>query len=106
MARRNAELQHGAVNRVTIKTPAYLLTFSATSILLGFIAVAVGYPPASLRVQVFLGGAVLGRAGCCTVLHLSSAWGGLEKRNPLFDKLLHDENPTSRKLDFRPRPAG
>ena len=62
--------------------------------------------PASLRVQVFLCGAILGRAGHRTVLHLSSAWGGLEKRNPWFDKLLHYEIPTSRKLDFRPRTAG
>jgi Transposase DDE domain group 1 len=61
--------------------------------------------PASLRVQVFLCGTILGRAGHRTVLHLSSAWGGLEKRNPLFDKLLHYENPTSRKLDFQPRTA-
>jgi len=44
--------------------------------------------PASLRVQVFLCGAILGRAGHRTVLHLSAAWGGLEKRNPMFDKLL------------------
>jgi len=44
--------------------------------------------PASLRVQVFLCGAILGRAGHRTVLHLSAAWGGLEKRNVLFDKLL------------------
>jgi Transposase DDE domain group 1 len=34
--------------------------------------------PASLRVQVFQCGAILGRAGHRTVLHLSAAWGGLE----------------------------
>ncbi len=62
--------------------------------------------PASLRVQVFVCGAILGRAGHRTVLHLSSAWGGLEKRNPLFDKLLHYEIPTSRKFDFQPKAAG
>jgi hypothetical protein len=62
--------------------------------------------PASLRVQVFLCGAILGRAGHRTVLHLSSAWGGLQTRNPLFDKLLHYEIPTSRKLEFQPRAAG
>jgi hypothetical protein len=33
--------------------------------------------PASWRVQVFLCGAIPGRAGHRTVLHLSSAWGGL-----------------------------
>ena len=62
--------------------------------------------PSSLRVQVFLCGAILGRAGHRTVLHLSSAWGGLEKRNPLFDKLLPYEIPTSRKLRFQPNTAG
>lgn len=61
--------------------------------------------PASLRVQVFLCGAILGRAGHQTGLHLSSAWGGLEKRNSLFDRLLLYEIPTSRKLEIQPEPA-
>jgi hypothetical protein len=55
--------------------------------------------PASLRAQVFLCGAILGRAGHRTALHLSAAWGGLEKRNSLFDKLVNYEIPTSRKLE-------
>jgi hypothetical protein len=62
--------------------------------------------PASLRVQVFLCGAILGRAGHRTVLHLSAAWGGLEKRNPLFDKLLDYAIPTSRKLELQPHAVG
>ncbi len=62
--------------------------------------------PASLRVQVFLCGTILGRAGHQTVLHLSAAWGGLEKRNSLFDRLLLYEIPTSRKLEFQPHAAG
>ncbi len=62
--------------------------------------------PASLRVQVFLCGAILGRAGHRPVLHLSAAWGGLEKRNPLMDKILHYEIPTSRKLKLQPPGAG
>jgi hypothetical protein len=62
--------------------------------------------PASLRVQVFLCGAILGRAGHRPVLHLSAAWGGLEKRNYLFDKLLLYELPTSRKLEIQPQSAG
>jgi hypothetical protein len=61
--------------------------------------------PATLRVQVFLCGAILGRAGHRTVLHLSAAWGGLEKRNSLLDNLLQYEIPTSPKLGFQP-PAG
>jgi hypothetical protein len=37
--------------------------------------------PSTLRVHVFLCGAILGGAGRRTVLHLSAAWGGLDKRN-------------------------
>jgi len=62
--------------------------------------------PASLRVQVFLCGAILGRAGHRVVIHLSAAWGGLEKRNPLLDRLLQYEIPTSPKLDFQPLAGG
>jgi hypothetical protein len=58
--------------------------------------------PASLRVQGFLCGAILGRAGHRSVLHLSAAWGGLEERNSLFDKLLDYEIPASRKLESQP----
>jgi len=67
---------------------------------------AVGMPryrqPATLRVEVFLCGAILGRAGHRTVLHLSSAWGGLEHRNALFENLLTYFVPTSPKLNFEP----
>ena len=62
--------------------------------------------PATLRVQVFLCGAILGRSGHHPVLHLSAAWGGLDQRNSLFDKLLQYEIPTSPKLDFQPLAAG
>jgi hypothetical protein len=62
--------------------------------------------PASLRVQVFLCGAILGRAGHRAVVHLSAAWGGLERRNSLFDSLLRYEIPTSRKLEIHTQPAG
>ncbi len=56
--------------------------------------------PATLRAQVFLCGAILGKAGRKPVLHLSSAWGGLENRNPLFEKILSYVFPTSPKLDL------
>ena len=62
--------------------------------------------PASLRVQVFLCGAILGRAGHQAVLHLSAGWGGLEKRNPLLDKLLQYEIPTSPKLVLQAHAGG
>jgi len=35
-----------------------------------------------------------------------AAWGGLEKRNALFDKLLHYEIPISRKLEMQPYASG
>jgi hypothetical protein len=62
--------------------------------------------PATLRAQVFLCGAILGRSGHRPVLHLSAAWGGLEKRNPLFDNVLSYEIPTSRKLELQPESTG
>jgi len=58
--------------------------------------------PATLRVQVLLCGAILGRAGHRTVLHLSSAWGGLAHRNAWFEKLLEYFSPTSPKLNPEP----
>ena len=58
--------------------------------------------PSTLRTQVFLCGAVLGRAGHRLVLHLSSAWGGLEKRKPLLDNLLSPVFPTPPKLENQP----
>ena len=58
------------------------------------------HQPATLRTQVFLCGAILGRAGRKPVLHMSSAWGGLQDRNPLFDKILNYAFPTSPKLGF------
>ena len=45
----------------------------------------------------------LGRAGHRTVLHLSSAWGGLEQRKPLIESILSYVFPTAPKL--RPQPA-
>ena len=65
---------------------------------------ATGLPgyrqPATLRMQVFLCGAILGRAGHRTLRHLSSAWGGREPRNALFDRLLAYRSPTSPKLGW------
>ncbi len=58
--------------------------------------------PATLRTQVFLCGAALGREGRKIVLHLSTCWGGLTKRIPLLDSILHWEIPISPKLQFAP----
>jgi hypothetical protein len=56
--------------------------------------------PATLPTHVFLCGAILGRTGRKQVLHMSSSWGGLETRNPLFEKILAYVFPTSPKLDL------
>lgn len=58
--------------------------------------------PATLRAAVFLGGAILGRAARKTVLHLSTAWGGLDKHKPLIESILQWKYPTSPKLDSSP----
>jgi hypothetical protein len=59
--------------------------------------------PATLRAQVFLCGALLGRAGHRLVLHLSASWGGLQQRILLLEKVLTYGLPTSSKL--QPKPA-
>ena len=62
-----------------------------------------GYrPPATLRTQVFLCGAVPGRAGRRAVLHLSESWGGLNQRKPLLDSHLAYPLSTSPKLESQP----
>lgn len=61
--------------------------------------------PASLRYSVFLCGAILGRKGHQAVLHMSTAWGGLQRRNPLFDKIKAYVFPTSPKLEPEGCPA-
>lgn len=54
--------------------------------------------PATLRAQVFLCGAILGRSGHRQVLHLSKDWGGLGERNSLMNEILAYAFPTSPKL--------
>ncbi len=62
--------------------------------------------PATLRAGVFLGGAVLGRAGCKPVLLISQARDGLQKHVPLIEKILEWNIPASPKLDpDLPNPA-
>jgi hypothetical protein len=55
--------------------------------------------PATLRAQVFLCGALLGRAGRRLVLHLSTSWGGLQQRIPLLENVLTYGLPTSPKFN-------
>jgi Transposase DDE domain group 1 len=55
--------------------------------------------PATLRTQVFLCGAILGRAGHHPVIHLSNSWGGLRTRISLLDHIFSYVFPTSPKLE-------
>jgi hypothetical protein len=54
--------------------------------------------PGTLRVAVFLCGAVLGVMGRVAVLKLSAAWGGLRKHKPLVEATLNWLNVASPKL--------
>lgn len=58
----------------------------------------------SLRVQVSPRGAILGRPGRVPCSNCPKP-GSLEKRNPLFHKLLHYEILTSQELEFQTPPA-
>ena len=77
---------------------AVLLLFNLLSEFQRATEMPVYRQPATLRTQVFLCGAILGRKGHDLVLHLSQAWGGLQTRNPLFDRLFSYVFPTSPKL--------
>jgi hypothetical protein len=55
--------------------------------------------PGTIRTQVLVCGAILGRAGRRLVLFMGKSWGGLDTRIPLLDNLLHWQIPTSPKLD-------
>ena len=83
---------------------AVLFTFNLLSLYQKAVAPQVHYrQPATLRAAVFLGGAILGRAGRKAVLHISSAWGGFDKHKPLLEAILRWVPPTSPKLDlFKP----
>ena len=54
--------------------------------------------PGTLRVAMFLGGAVPGVMGRDAVVKLSAAWGGLRKHKPLVDATLNWLNGTLPKL--------
>ncbi|HZL66782.1 MAG TPA: IS1380 family transposase [Candidatus Limnocylindrales bacterium] len=107
MENRIAELKHdlGADGFCLQEFFATEAAFQAVLLLFNLLAEfqrAAGLPvyrqPATLRTQVFTCGAILGRAGRRLVLHLSQSWGRLKTRNPLLDKILSWEIPTSPKL--------
>jgi hypothetical protein len=51
--------------------------------------------PGRLREEYIVCGAILGRSARKLVLRFSMAWGGLETRKPLFERLLHWPEPKS-----------
>jgi DNA-directed RNA polymerase subunit N (RpoN/RPB10) len=108
MENRIAELKHdlGADGFCLQQFFATEAAFQAILLLFNLLAEfqrAAGLPvyrePATLRMQVFTCGAILGRAGRRLVLHLAQSWGGLKTRNPLIDNILRWEIPISPKLD-------
>jgi hypothetical protein len=79
---------------------AVLFTFNLLSLYQKAIEPDAHYrQPATLRTAVFLGGAILGKASRKAVLHVSAAWGGLEKHKPLLEAILRWKPPTSPKFD-------
>jgi hypothetical protein len=60
--------------------------------------------PATLRAAVFLCGAILGRSGHQAVLHLSAAWGGLNKHKPLLEAIFQWPKSAPPKLTPHPKP--
>jgi len=79
---------------------AVLFTFNLLSLYQKAIGPTAPYrQPATLRSAVFLGGAILGNAARKAVLHLSTAWGGVDKHKPLLEAILQWSPPTSPKLD-------
>jgi hypothetical protein len=80
---------------------AVLFTFNLLSLYQKALQTQAHYrQPATLRAALFLGGAILGRAGHISVLRISSAWGGFDKHKPLLEAILQWVPPTSPKLDF------
>ena len=107
MENRIAELKHdlGADGFCMKQFFATDAAFRAVLLLFNLLAEfqrAAGLPlyrePATLRTQVLICGAILGRAGRRLVIHLSESWGGLKARIPLLDSILHWQIPTSPKL--------
>lgn len=82
---------------------AVLFAFNLLSLYQRATTPATGYrQPATLRANVFLCGAILGRSGHTRVLHLSAAWGGLDKHKPLLEAVMHGLDPTTPKLNLEP----
>lgn len=84
-----------------------LFVFNLLSVLqsLDAPAGAVQRRPATLRQSLLVCGAIAGRSGHKFVLYLSSAWGGLQTRKPLLDKIRAAIFSTSPKFKTAPATA-
>jgi DNA-directed RNA polymerase subunit N (RpoN/RPB10) len=107
MENRIAELKHdlGADSFCLKQFFATEAAFRAVLLLFNLLSEfprAAGLPvyraPATIRTQILICGAILGRTGRHLVIHLSGSWGGLKTRIPLLDSILNWEIPTSPKL--------
>lgn len=76
-----------------------LFTFNLLSLLQSIAGCTTQQRPATLRQTLFTCGAIAGRSGHKIVLFLSTAWGGLQHRKPLLDKIAAAFFPTSPKLN-------
>jgi hypothetical protein len=86
---------------------AMLFTFNLLSLYQQTAAPKAGYrQAATLRTSVFLCGAILGRSGRQSVLHLSTAWGGLDKHKPLLEAIFHWPKPSPPKFNSTAIPSG
>ena len=108
MENRIAELKHDLGADGFCLKPFFATEAAFRSVLLLFNLLAefqraAGLPtyrkPATIRAQVLICGAILGRAGRRLVIHLSQSWGGLTTRIPLLDNILRWQIPTSPKLE-------
>src|SRR5436190_3926802 len=107
MENRIAELKHDLGADGFCLKPFFATEAAFRSVLLLFNLLAefqraAGLPtyrkPATIRAQVLICGAILGRAGRRLVIHLSQSWGGLTTRIPLLYNILRWQIPTSPKL--------
>lgn len=78
---------------------AGLFTFNLLSLCQQTAMPKAGYRQrATLRTAVFLCGAILGRTGRQTVLHLSAVWGGLDKHKTPLEAIFQWPKSTPPKL--------
>jgi hypothetical protein len=54
--------------------------------------------PATLRAEVFIGGAILGNRSRQPVLYIAESWGGMDKHKPLIESVMKWQPSTSPKL--------